>query len=87
MQNKRTWLFLILLLILFSLIVAQQQQINDLRDDLTTVQEQSTTLEKKLTEHITPPLPAENYRGPDVPETVSSIINGYPPLSDASNIL
>ena len=30
MQNKRTWLFLILLLILFSLIVAQQQQINDL---------------------------------------------------------
>lgn len=31
MQNKRTWLFLILMLILFSLIVAQQQQINDLR--------------------------------------------------------
>ncbi len=60
MQNKRTWLFLILLLILFSLIVAQQQQINDLRDDLTTVQEQYTTLEKKLTEHITPPLPTEN---------------------------
>ena len=48
MQNKRTWLFLILLLILFSLIVAQQQQINDLNE-----------LEKQLTEHIAPPLQAD----------------------------
>ena len=59
MQNKRTWLFLILLLILFSLIVAQQQQINDLNDELTAVQQQCDMLEKQLTEHITPPLQAE----------------------------
>ena len=59
MQNKRTWLFLILLLILFSLIVAQQQQINDLTDELTAVQQQCDMLEKQLTEHITPPLQAE----------------------------
>lgn len=59
MQNKRTWLFLILLLILFSLIVAQQQQINDLSDELTAVQQQCDMLEKQLTEHITPPLQAE----------------------------
>ena len=36
MQNKRTWLYLILMLILFTLICAQQQQINDLRDDLSS---------------------------------------------------
>ena len=59
MQNKRTWLFLILLLILFSLIVAQQQQINDLNDELTAVQQQCDMLEKQLTEHITPPLQAD----------------------------
>ena len=59
MQNKRTWLFLILLLILFSLIVAQQQQINDLNDELTAVQQQCDLLEKQLTEHITPPLQAD----------------------------
>ena len=59
MQNKRTWLFLILLLILFSLIVAQQQQINDLNDELTAVQQQCNMLEKQLTEHITPPLQAD----------------------------
>ena len=63
MQNKRTWLFLILLLILFSLIVAQQQQINDLNDELTAVQQQCDMLEKQLTEHITPPLPAETIDG------------------------
>lgn len=60
MQNKRTWLFLILLLILFSLIVAQQQQINDLNDELTAVQQQCDMLEKQLTEHITPPLQADD---------------------------
>lgn len=60
MQNKRTWLFLILLLILFSLIVAQQQQINDLNDELTAVQQQCDMLEKQLTEHITPPLQADS---------------------------
>lgn len=60
MQNKRTWLFLILMLILFSLIVAQQQQINDLREDLASVQQQCDALEKQLTEHITPPLPPQN---------------------------
>ena len=59
MQNKRTWLFLILLLILFSLIVAQQQQINDLNDELNTVQQQYDTLQKQLTEHITPPMPPQ----------------------------
>lgn len=59
MQNKRTWLFLILLLILFSLIVAQQQQINDLNDELNAVQQQCDTLQKQLTEHITPPLPTQ----------------------------
>ena len=59
MQNKRTWLFLILLLILFSLIVAQQQQINDLNDELNTVQQQCDTLQKQLTEHITPPMPPQ----------------------------
>ena len=59
MQNKRTWLFLILLLILFSLIVAQQQQINDLNDELTAVQQQCDMLEKQLTEHIAPPLQAD----------------------------
>lgn len=59
MQNKRTWLFLILLLILFSLIVAQQQQINDLNDDLNAVQQQCDTLQKQLTEHITPPMPTQ----------------------------
>ena len=59
MQNKRTWLFLILLLILFSLIVAQQQQINDLNDELTAVQQQCDMLEKQPTEHITPPLQAD----------------------------
>ena len=41
MQNKRTWLYLILMLILFTLICAQQQQINDLRDDLSALQEQT----------------------------------------------
>ena len=45
MQNKRTWLYLILMLILFTLICAQQQQINDLRDDLSTLQEQTVHLE------------------------------------------
>lgn len=59
MQNKRTWLFLILLLILFSLIVAQQQQINDLNDELNAVQQQCDTLQKQLTEHITPPMPPQ----------------------------
>ena len=59
MQNKRTWLFLILLLILFSLIVAQQQQINDLNDELTAVQQQCDLLEKQLAEHIAPPLQAD----------------------------
>lgn len=59
MQNKRTWLFLILLLILFSLIVAQQQQINDLNDELTAVQQQCDMLEKQLTKHITPPSQAD----------------------------
>ena len=59
MQNKRTWLFLILLLILFSLIVAQQQQINDLNDELNAVQQQCDTLQKQLTEHITPPIPPQ----------------------------
>ena len=59
MQNKRTWLFLILLLILFSLIVAQQQQINDLNDELNAVQQQCDTLQKQLTEHITPPIPTQ----------------------------
>ena len=63
MQNKRTWLFLILLLILFSLIVAQQQQINDLNDELTAVQQHCGMLEKQLTEHIAPPLPAETADG------------------------
>lgn len=59
MQNKRTWLYLILMLILFTLICAQQQQINDLRDDLSALQEQTVQIEKQLNEHITPPLPAE----------------------------
>ena len=59
MQNKRTWLFLILLLILFSLIVAQQQQINDLNDELNAVQQQCDTLQKQLTEHIAPPMPPQ----------------------------
>ena len=59
MQNKRTWLYLILMLILFTLICAQQQQINDLRDDLSALQEQTVQIEKQLDEHITPPLPAE----------------------------
>lgn len=59
MQNKRTWLFLILLLILFSLIVAQQQQINDLNDELTAVQQQCDMLEKQLTEYLSPPLQAD----------------------------
>lgn len=63
MQNKRTWLFLILMLILFSLIVAQQQQINDLREDLTTMQQQCDALEKQLTKHTTPPLPPQNTGG------------------------
>ena len=63
MQKKRTWLFLILLLILFSLIVAQQQQINDLNDELTAVQQQCDMLEKQLTEHITPPLQADDAVG------------------------
>ena len=49
MQNKRTWLYLILMLILFTLICAQQQQINDLRDDLSTLQEQTVQIEKQLT--------------------------------------
>ena len=44
MQNKRTWLYLILMLILFTLICAQQQQINDLRDDLSALQEQTVQI-------------------------------------------
>ena len=60
MQNKRTWLFLILLLILFSLIVAQQQQINDLNDELIAVQQQCDMLEKQIAEHIAPPLQADD---------------------------
>ena len=63
MQNKRTWLYLILMLILFTLICAQQQQINDLRDDLSALQEQTIQIEKQLNEHITPPLPAETADG------------------------
>lgn len=63
MQNKRTWLYLILMLILFTLICAQQQQINDLRDDLSTLQEQTVQIEKQLDEHITPPLPEETTDG------------------------
>ena len=62
MQNKRTWLYLILMLILFTLICAQQQ-INDLRDDLSALQEQTVQIEKQLNEHITPPLPAETADG------------------------
>lgn len=62
MQNKRTWLYLILMLILFTLICAQQQ-INDLRDDLSTLQEQTVQIEKQLNEHIAPPLPAETADG------------------------
>lgn len=60
MQNKRTWLFLILMLILFSIICAQQQQINDLNDDLKTLHEQYNKIEKQLNEHIAPPLPSES---------------------------
>ena len=64
MQNKRTWLYLILMLILFTLICAQQQQINDLRDDLSTLQEQTVQIEKQLNEHIPPPLlPGETADG------------------------
>ena len=47
MQNKRTWLYLILMLILFTLICAQQQQINDLRDDLSALQEQTVQIENR----------------------------------------
>lgn len=66
MQNKRTWLYLILTLILFTLICAQQQQINDLRDDLSALQEQTVQIEKQLDEHIAPPLPAETADGSKV---------------------
>ena len=45
--------------ILFSLIVAQQQQINDLNDELTAVQQQCDMLEKQLTEYLAPPLQAD----------------------------
>ncbi len=59
MQNKRTWLYLILMLILFSLICAQQQQINDLEEDLAALQEQYTKIEKQLNEHLAPALAVE----------------------------
>lgn len=68
MQNKRTWLYLILMLILFTLICAQQQQINDLRDDLSALQEQTVQIEKQLNEHITLPLPAETADSPVIVE-------------------
>lgn len=51
------------MLILFTLICAQQQQINDLRDDLSALQEQTVQIEKQLNEHIAPPLPAETADG------------------------
>ncbi len=60
MQNKRTWLYLILMLILFSMIVAQQQQINDLNDSLADLQEQYTQIEKQLDEHLAPPVVGDN---------------------------
>ena len=63
MQNKRTWLYLILMLILFTLICAQQQQINDLRDDLSTLQEQTLQIEEQFNTDITLPLPAETADG------------------------
>lgn len=59
MQNKRTWLYLILMLILFTLICAQQQQINDLEDNLNALQNQYSQIEKQLNEHITPPVSTE----------------------------
>lgn len=63
MQNKRTWLYMILMLILFTLICAQQQQINDLRDDLSALQEQTAQIEKQLNEHIIQPLPPNSAGG------------------------
>lgn len=59
MQNKRTWLYLILMLILFTLICAQQQQINDLEDNLNALQNQYSQIEKQLNEHINPPVSTE----------------------------
>lgn len=59
MQNKRTWLYLILMLILFTLICAQQQQINDLEDNLNTLQNQYSQIEKQLNEYINLPVSTE----------------------------
>ncbi len=70
MQNKRTWLYLILMLILFTLICAQQQQINDLEDNLNALQNQYSQIEKQLNEHITPPVKNQTDNGTTV------IING-----------
>lgn len=63
MQNKRTWLYLILMLILFTLICAQQQQINDLEEDLNTLQEQYTKIEKQLNEHLAPAVQNPTAKG------------------------